>query len=707
MQGAIASSIAAKLKGEPEDALVTATWWNPATGDSCSRLESWNRVMEPGADPDSALWNWELSPDPITLYVKLYNNLQKLCIGDLVMATFAMTAALYGLLLILLGFLPHMDWGPRQIVLTILAGLMNRFTPKLVRHYLVLPSCLLLQMTCFYLVVFCLSSLSAARDAGWLWEPFPPLVFQGLSLNTTLSKVRWSVVLGQWDAVVSLLSMLVLDLLTTLLPVELMTATKSIKMEEEFRTAGYSSLLAGLLWGNVSYISLSPTRLNHDAGGVSRESGLLSAGLCILWIFVGPELTGYVPKFVVGGMLCHLAFGYILEGLWDPRSLLSIGEYLIIVAMICYYLITDLAPAIFLGLALCSFSFILRYSQSSNLEFVKVAGEADMFSNRFRSAVDQHYLKSSRSIVVVRSFCSQLFFGTMASILAEVEPFLHDARFLLLDLSSLRTIDSSGLVGFQKIPPQIQTVLVCLSPELQAQVRRAGLAVCMFGSIDEGLEWCEDRTLKFRYLDDSDLSSLLLAPTSNNPSVPSRDMPRLGPAEVRSAVLRAFGDELLELEPLLLQLPVKKHEVVFHEGSLAEGLYIVVSGTLQIQYGNQRGIVLGPGEVVVDASVRRSFGERGEPGGSPGSRGGSARGKAVTGGEILCEEALYAPQLHSWSLVANVASILLLLRRDKLLLAEQRHPQAAIALHRCLMMSQLQKSGLWQGNTVARRTASM
>lgn len=37
-----------------------------------------------------------------------------------------------------------------------------------------------------------------------------------------------------------------------------------------------------------------------------------------------------------------------------------------------------------------------------------------------------------------------------------------------------------------------------LSPELQAQVRRAGLAVCMFGSIDEGLEWCEDRTLKFR-----------------------------------------------------------------------------------------------------------------------------------------------------------------------------------------------------------------
>ena len=96
-------------------------------------------------------------------------------------------------------------------------------------------------------------------------------------------------------------------------------------------------------------------------------------------------------------MLCHLAFGYILEGLWDPRALLSRGEYLIIVAMISYYLVTDLAPAILLGLALCSFSFILRYSQSSTLEFVKVAGESSISSNRFRPASDLRYLERSRS----------------------------------------------------------------------------------------------------------------------------------------------------------------------------------------------------------------------------------------------------------------------------------------------------------------------
>lgn len=55
--------------------------------------------------------------------------------------------------------------------------------------------------------------------------------------------------------------------------------------------------------GNVAYVSLSPTRLNVDAGAVDRASGLVSAGLCVLWIFLGPELTARVPKFVVGGWL--------------------------------------------------------------------------------------------------------------------------------------------------------------------------------------------------------------------------------------------------------------------------------------------------------------------------------------------------------------------------------------------------------------------
>ena len=43
---------------------------------------------------------------------------------------------------------------------------------------------------------------------------------------------------------------------------------------------------------------------------------------CLMWTW----------PWYLQGMLCHLAFGYVLDVFWEPRSLLSMGEYLIILA---------------------------------------------------------------------------------------------------------------------------------------------------------------------------------------------------------------------------------------------------------------------------------------------------------------------------------------------------------------------------------------
>eukprot|EP00425_Heterocapsa_triquetra_P019017 CAMPEP_0195149114 /NCGR_PEP_ID=MMETSP0448-20130528/176478_1 /TAXON_ID=66468 /ORGANISM="Heterocapsa triquestra, Strain CCMP 448" /LENGTH=184 /DNA_ID=CAMNT_0040187745 /DNA_START=1 /DNA_END=551 /DNA_ORIENTATION=- len=184
--------------------------------------------------------------------------------------------------------------------------------------------------------------------------------------------------------------------------------------------------------------------------------------MCALWIVVGKELTAYFPKFVVAGLLAHLAFGYLLDGLWESRAMMTFGEYMILFAIVAYYMVTDLAPAILVGLILCCFSFVLRYSQHGALEFVTTAGEAVMSSNRYRPRADHAHLRASRDIVVARTSCSHLFFGTMASILAEVEPKLKQGRFLFLDITSLRTMDSSALAGFKKLPSTVEIVLVGL-----------------------------------------------------------------------------------------------------------------------------------------------------------------------------------------------------------------------------------------------------
>ena len=56
------------------------------------------------------------------------------------------------------------------------------------------------------------------------------------------------------------------------------------------------------------YVSLSPSRLNAEAGGVHKISGLASAATCFVWIVVGSTLTAYVPKFVVLGPLGEACF---------------------------------------------------------------------------------------------------------------------------------------------------------------------------------------------------------------------------------------------------------------------------------------------------------------------------------------------------------------------------------------------------------------
>lgn len=57
-----------------------------------------------------------------------------------------------------------------------------------------------LRILSFYLVLSCVGGVQVAREARWLWEPFPALTLDGLSL----AAVRWPVVLGQWDAILSL-----------------------------------------------------------------------------------------------------------------------------------------------------------------------------------------------------------------------------------------------------------------------------------------------------------------------------------------------------------------------------------------------------------------------------------------------------------------------------------------------------------------------
>ncbi|EEQ99248.1 phosphotyrosyl phosphatase activator, putative [Perkinsus marinus ATCC 50983] len=95
-------------------------------------------------------------------------------------------------------------------------------------------------------------------------------------------------------------------------PIETCTNEGELNMRSELVRAGVTNLACGASGGGVCYMSLSPTRLNEDAA---------------VWLVCGGTVLEFIPKPWAAGMLLHLAFGYILEGAWDPRQVLTRSEF--------------------------------------------------------------------------------------------------------------------------------------------------------------------------------------------------------------------------------------------------------------------------------------------------------------------------------------------------------------------------------------------
>src|SRR5262249_42923680 len=81
---------------------------------------------------------------------------------------------------------------------------------------------------------------------------------------------------------------------------------REANLERELTTAGIANLLSGALGGYTGCISVSRPILNFNSGGAGRLSGLTAAAISALMLVFAPALLGYMPKFVLGGLLIYL-----------------------------------------------------------------------------------------------------------------------------------------------------------------------------------------------------------------------------------------------------------------------------------------------------------------------------------------------------------------------------------------------------------------
>src|SRR5262249_14853632 len=138
------------------------------------------------------------------------------------------------------------------------------------------------------------------------------------------------------------------DLLGNLVAVVFVTATSTLfnttgievaahreaNLERELNITGLANILTGALAGYAGCISTSRSLLNLNSGATGRLSGITVAAVSLLMLAVAPELLGYMPKFVLGGLLIYLGADQLHKWIIESRRRLSKTEYVSLLAII-------------------------------------------------------------------------------------------------------------------------------------------------------------------------------------------------------------------------------------------------------------------------------------------------------------------------------------------------------------------------------------
>src|SRR3979490_1482295 len=220
-----------------------------------------------------------------------------------------------------------------------------------------------------------------AQASGWTFQPPPPTHFM---LPWNAKEIRHY----PWYAIP--------DLLGNLIAVIFVTASSTLfnttgievavhreaNLERELNVTGLANILAGALAGYPGCISISRSILNLGSGSTGRLSGLTVAAISALMLAVAPQLLGYMPKFVLGGLLIYLGPDQLHKWIVESRRRLSFLEYLSLLAIIVIIVKWGFIAGILIGVIIGCATFALSASRIDSIKY-------SFDGSEYRSSLDR------------------------------------------------------------------------------------------------------------------------------------------------------------------------------------------------------------------------------------------------------------------------------------------------------------------------------
>jgi len=346
-------------------------------------------------------------------------------------------------------------------------------------------------------------SPAEAQAAGWTFQPPPHITYMLPWSATGIGRYPWHILPDLGGNIIAVVFVTASCTLFNTTGIEV-AVHREANLERELNVTGLANMLSGAFGGYTGCVSVSRSVLNFNTGGTGRLSGLTVAAISALMLAFAPILLGYMPKFVLGGLLIYLGADQLHKWTIQSRRRLSLAEYLSLLAIIVIIVQWGFIAGILIGVVIGCATFALS---ASRIDAIKYSFDGSEFrSSLDRSRDDQAVLSAHGGKIQGLNLQSYLFFGSANRLYQHVKGLLAcnpECRFLVFDFKLVTGIDSSAAYSFVQIKRTahdrgVRLVLVHLPAAAEKALRSSEFIsqeISIVPELDHALEWCENEII--------------------------------------------------------------------------------------------------------------------------------------------------------------------------------------------------------------------
>ena len=357
-------------------------------------------------------------------------------------------------------------------------------------------------------------------------------------------------------------------------------------------SAGFGGITGG--------INIGASVTNRAFGGHSRVSVVVNAAMLLAALTVLFPLVAYIPRVALSGVIMVVAVQHIdpwtkqtvrrLMRRNAPRRAAIALDLAVAMFVSVVSIALNVVLAVFIGIALAVFLFVVRMSRSNIRRLYRCDG---VRSRKSRDAGQMALLEAEGASILVVELQGALFFGTAErlahTINAETSTPTSD---VILALRRVTEIDSTGARIVADIDAaltrrNIKLVLV-RSDEAEAVARLSdvsNLTSRTFPDIDRAIEWAEDDLLE------------------KHASVGAAELPLESISILRDFTAGQIGLLASHLE----RVDWPADHVVFKQGDPGSDLFLMIRGHASVylttEAGKVRLVTFAPGAVFGELAI--------------------------------------------------------------------------------------------------------